>query len=112
MTAMPARTLAALKASIMHWTENVQAETPDQTRLGQDHCALCQAFPRVDCMGCPVMKKTGQPGCDGSPYIDVMDAHAWWEDAPDSPEARAEWVTAATAERDFLVSLLPEGETP
>lgn len=103
-------TLTALKASIRHWEENVAAETPGKVKLGSRDCALCRAFQTwsrgqtSNCAGCPVAAKTGQHGCEGTPYRDAVFAHDKWDDAGD----KNAWRTAAQAELDFLRSLLPE----
>ena len=111
---MDARTLEALKASICHWRDNVAAETPYQLRLGADFCALCELFNPLrpnKCEGCPVSEDTGVSKCQASPYGAAVDAKWLWQGTPDDPAARDRWRAAAQAELDFLISLLPEGET-
>lgn len=58
---------------------------------GTGTCALCAKHRDLGCMGCPVTKTTGHPGCAGSPY-------------------QREWcisgdLAAAQAELEFLQSL-------
>lgn len=101
----PAEEAAALEASIQHWTDNIAAETPEGVKIGPEHCALCNLFWQENCLGCPVMARTGRSGCRDTPYGDAKNAYDDWTGNPNDPEARAEWITAATAERDFLVSL-------
>lgn len=114
---MDERTLTALKASIKHWEENVQAKTPDKIKLGVSHCALCAEFwtrdeaRLVTCDGCPVWTRTGKHGCSGSPYEAAEEAHDDWDDVFDTvyeSDEGDEWRKAAQAELDFLNSLLPE----
>ena len=87
---MNKKTLKALKGSIEKWEKIVAGEGID---LGTVNCPLCQIFvvPKDSCEGCPVMEKTGESDCYGSPYYDHR---------PDS----------AQDELDFLESLLPEGK--
>ena len=33
-------------------------------------CVLCRAYPE-QCMGCPILRRTGLVGCLGTPYTDV-----------------------------------------
>lgn len=110
---MDNKTLAALKASIKHWQENVEAKTPGQIRLGADNCALCAIFnqDKENCVGCPVSEKTGHSYCEGTPYEEAVCKYAIFSTDP-SIKKKKEWRAAAQAELDFLISLLPEGETP
>lgn len=103
---MPAATLEALRGSIAKWEAIVAGHGLEH---GPDDCPLCQLFHfsyRKDgqrtCVGCPVMDRTGNSLCDGSPYDDYSAA----EDADeDDSEERME--QAAKEELDFLKSLLP-----
>lgn len=106
---MSAKTLAALKASIRHWEENVAAETPDDVSVSASDCALCVLFfDFYNCAGCPVSAATGKHGCRDSPYeTRVSEAFANWNYGM---TPRDEWRAAAQAELDFLRSLLPEDE--
>ena len=107
---MNKKTLTALKASIAHWRENVDADTHDKVRVGPQNCALCGLFYlRHGCHGCPVFERTGDYGCRGTPYDSALDElHGWRADG----YGREEWRTAAQAMLNFLISLLPEGERP
>jgi hypothetical protein len=106
---MDAETLAALKASIQHWQENVEAKTPAEASIKASDCALCQRF--AACNGCPVAVATERSGCAGTPYLTAYYAFKLWEAWPDD-KADADWRQAAQAELDFLISILPDGETP
>ena len=109
---MDAQTLEALKASIRHWRDNVAAEKSDNVRIEAEACALCDRFFRWDsCTGCPVSRKTGISRCRQTPYGAASNALEFWDDHPDDTAARNAWRAAAQAELDFLISLLPEGET-
>ena len=109
---MNKRTLKALKKSIEHWRENVQAETPDDAATGPEECALCNMFwsylSPTCCDGCPVKNSTGQVCCEGSPYIDAQEALSKWS-SKDNQERKIVWQQAAQAELDFLIGLLLEG---
>lgn len=117
-------TLAALKASIRHWQENVAAEDVYAVKLGPRYCALCTMFRLRDefvltCKGCPVSERTREVGCDGSPYDKAESRYSLWRGAVDTDApsrdiacAKAAWRRAAQAELDFLIGLLPEGESP
>jgi hypothetical protein len=103
---MPAETLEALRGSIAKWEAIVEGHGLEH---GPDDCPLCQLFHfsyRKDgqrtCVGCPVMHRTGNSLCAGSPYDDYSAAE---EEDEDDSEARMTW--AAKAELDFLKSLLP-----
>lgn len=108
------KTLRALKGSIRKWQAIVDGHGIDQ---GGDNCPLCHLFlenaDKDYCEGCPVFEKTGKEFCYGTPY------HDEWLELPirltigsinerrtpeDAEKARA----AATAELEFLKSLLPE----
>jgi hypothetical protein len=116
---MNPKALKALKASIRHWRENTAARRPEDVLLGPDHCALCRAFwvpfeygpaRKKTCDGCPVMARTGYTGCHGTPYEAAEDAHTAWY-VTEGHYERDGWREVAQAELDFLISLLPEGET-
>ena len=94
----------ALEASILHWQENVAAETPSDVKLGPESCALCCTFPDSDCHGCLVSKFTGREDCGGSPYIKAVDAFRNWQKNL-TPASAAAWRAAAQAELDFLILL-------
>jgi len=102
----------ALEASILHWQENVKAETPDDVQVGADECALCELYYYdADCEGCPVADK-GDPGCVGSPYMVARDALYIWASCLTDPDDKTAWLAArdefrkaAQAEVDFLISL-------
>jgi hypothetical protein len=99
-------THAALEASIQHWDENIAAERPDMGLISWERCALCLMFT-YPCDGCPVMARIGRGDCGGTPYMKARRAMEKWCKRPDDPAAKVAWVAAATAERDFLVSLRP-----
>ena len=109
---MNKKTLAALRASIQHWRENEAAETVDLAGVFAEDCALCRMFVEKndDCAGCPVQKKTRSVQCRGSPWYSAKTAFLDWKKNPDNTGARDAFRAAARAEREFLESLLPEGE--
>ena len=112
---MDAATLAALKGSIAKWKGIVNGTGIDD---GPNNCPLCAMFNNwfkgqgSGCDGCPVAQSTGMGGCSGSPYAEYEDLREedpdGWE--PGALDARKNEV--AREELDFLISLLPEEETP
>ena len=98
---MDKRTRTALEGSIAKWEAIVAGTGTDE---GIDNCPLCQVFFYEQdasgelCEGCPVKEKTGQTGCEGSPYED-------WREIPYIYGDEAKRL--AQAELDFLRSLLP-----
>lgn len=94
----------ALEASIEHWRENVEAEVPEEASVSERHCALCQAFPREDCRGCPVAA-VAAPRCLFTPYDEACFAIIRWRDGIGTQE---EWRAAAKKELEFLESLREE----
>lgn len=110
-------TLIALRLSIKKWDRISRGVDID---MGSDNCALCHAFARLSCQGCPVEDAT-KAGCDVGPYDDWLVARRrlYHEGhigrigplVPDDP-AHAPAIAAAVAMRDFLVALIPPGETP
>lgn len=93
----------ALELSILHWQENVAAETPDGASTNASKCALCREFAGDGCRNCPVMARTGRDGCFGTPYYEAYDALRNWRDGINA--RREQWRIAAQAELDFLISL-------
>lgn len=108
---MNKKTLAALKASIQHWRENEAAESSNDVSVWGDYCALCNLFVRMEetCKRCPVAKSTGKEDCEGSPWEAAKMAYNEWR-LDGYEKARDAFRAAARAEREFLESLLPEGE--
>lgn len=98
---MDERTLTALKGSIEKWRKIEAGVGAD---YGEDNCPLCAEFLAsfINCSGCPVFARTGQQYCIGSPYKDTwLPLRVDWAE---TDEAKA----AASEEREFLESLLPE----
>jgi hypothetical protein len=105
---MDPRTREALEASIKHWRENVEAESPEYVKVHGDACPLCTEFyAHSDCIGCPVADKTEDYFCFGTPYYRARSAHERWT-ADKDVTSRNDWREAAQAELDFLISLRPE----
>lgn len=88
---MAPKVLEALRGSIAKWEGIVAGIAHDEGPL---NCPLCQMFHRrTMCRGCPVMDRTGQDSCKGTPYDNYdRDLNPAW----------------AQAEVDFLKSLLPD----
>ena len=87
---MNPETLQALHESIAIWNNRValgRIEEPVQ------FCPLCDVVGYT-CKGCPVMKKTGEDRCHGSPF---------WSELRDT-----DYVQYARNELEFLQSLLEE----
>lgn len=108
---MNRETAIALEKSIKHWEENVAAEKTREVRLGIAACALCGLYNKINtCDGCPVKKKTGLDGCEGTPYSWVCSTFSVWDNSKKETD-RLLFTHAATAELNFLKSLrtFPEG---
>lgn len=111
---MNAKTLKALKGSVRKWDRLARGEGLDRADA---NCPLCKLFygdplqsSPGDCVGCPVMKETGEQYCAGTPYSDwshwvktAVYGGYRGNKAKNSSEKRL-----ALAERDFLRSLLPK----
>lgn len=121
MTMAP-ETLAALRASIKHWEQNRDVREPIFAGIQAKDCPLCdvfldrhrfkaESFVRDYCGACPIAKKTGQPGCEGTPWMATRQALSTWSCNPGNAFYRHRWRVVAQREVDFLISLLPEGES-
>ncbi len=96
---MNAKTLKALNGSIKKWEKIVAGTGMDGGPL---NCPLCQLFFwNTDCEGCPVMKRTGNWCCEGTPYDEWLDATTG---LAEPPRLKA----IARKELRFLRSLLPK----
>ena len=102
---MDAKTRKALGGSIKKWRSIVAGVGRDE---GSMNCPLCELFNNLDsdqmCAGCPVAKKVGEAGCDGTPY-EMFTEHSTGGGYANTPLAKI----AAKAELDFLISLRPRG---
>ena len=108
MTSMDSKILDALKGSIKKWEKIVDGTGYDD---GAENCPLCHLFLRPwsnveqDCIGCPVMAKSGSKYCNNTPY------RQWQKHQLQAGPFVASCRTCsaiARAELDFLKSLLPE----
>lgn len=97
--------MTPLEKSIAHWermrdfTELSQFHTES---IGQQFCALCAEFINVDCIGCPVSRRTGVPHCDKTPYRDKVTGAMRKLRQCQNDDAWEEWRQATQAEIDFL----------
>lgn len=102
---MKAKTLKALKGSIAKWKAIVARTGVDR---GDRNCPLCREFQ--DCEGCPIMKKTGEADCFGTPYyawraaadLNLMPVYPIWENTNEASQREAERML------EFLKALLPK----
>lgn len=62
----------AIRRSIEKWRFNSQVSNVADARLGRDQCPLCVLFRDGRCIGCPVMRHTGQVGCEGTNFEHVL----------------------------------------
>lgn len=115
---MDQKTRDALEASIKHHEECLAESRPDLIQLGVKSCALCRQFYKYDrennelnCDGCPVKERTGENGCEGSPYEDAFDLMLTWESSEEEAD-RDRYRAAEQCEIDFLKSLRPKDEEP
>lgn len=103
---MNAPTLKALRASIAHWkrmAERGYGKPGSKDEPTARNCALCAMFAPLGgklCQGCPVMNKTTQQFCIGTPY---SAARRFWRS-----EIQTAFKRAASKELAFLRSLLPQ----
>lgn len=106
---MNRKTLSALEDSITHWEEMLR--DPDASEPDSRNCALCGLFFHHDCRACPVMAESGQRACRGTPYKHTATLHnnAVGNERIGHFDAK-QWCWAATAEIEFLKSLLPQSE--
>jgi len=96
---MDKKTKQALEGSIAKWEAIVAGTGEDQ---GVCNCPLCRLFFGKDCVGCPVMERTGRWCCRGSPYDAWSTLHD--EEMPDEKRV----AEAAKTELEFLKSLREE----
>lgn len=113
---MTPETLTALRGSIVKWRGIVAGTTED---MGTENCPLCALFygDHGTCVGCPVSEATSATCCGGTPYDRWSDywapsAESNWDLKHVPLEQLDEIRALAQAELDFLISLLPKGETP
>lgn len=96
-----------LLEAIEHWKEIERGEGVD---LGEYTCALCMEFEC--CEGCPVAEHVENYSCGGTPWIAWNDEqlklgrHLWRMDSNERVADTPELQSLATAEREFLESLL------
>ena len=118
---MDKKTLKALQGSIEHWEQNVKGERLDETSISGDDCDLCGLFlvwsdpEDKQCKGCPVMRKTGEQGCQGTPYFNALAARTKWvasvnhgDTVKKQHHRREEFRKYAHEELKFLKGLLPK----
>ena len=117
---MNKRTIKAIQRSITDkW---IPIRDDGKIDDGWTDCPLCGMFfnydnPDESCNGCPVKQKTGNHGCDGTPYEEWVNKHLEErnkiEDKKDSflyewTAHSPEFKKIAQKEIDFLNSLLPK----
>ena len=56
--------LQAIDKSINKWKQIKDGTEFDK---GRKNCALCQKY--TNCKGCPVKEFSGEPACEGTPYL-------------------------------------------
>ena len=107
---MNAETLTALKGSIQKW-KDIEAGTG--VDKGRYNCPLCNLFNILfTCEGCPVYLKTKKSGCADSPYDEWVIHQDWNHDGSFPHKVKCPTcLELATAEREFLESLLPSEES-
>ena len=82
---------------------------------GRLTCSLCERFlvGEGNCEGCPIYQKTGQRGCQGTPYeelaeLDPDDKTIGLVSEIEDDETRNEATRLAQNMKNFLFSLLPD----
>ena len=66
----------ALPECIVKWKWLVEYLASGATSVpfaSASSCSLCRIFLERDCVGCPVMVKTGEAGCVDTPYEEYCD---------------------------------------
>ena len=104
--------IEALKKSIQHWVENVEAKTPDDASSDGGDCALCRYYVHICARGgelCPVYVEALQYGCHGTPWGAADHALHKWRNSPTNSKTMETWRKAAQAEVDFLNEILEKG---
>ena len=103
--------MTPLEQSIAHW-ERMRNDPGCREEPYGDDCALCDAHydgnkyaTGHQCDGCPVAAETGHPNCSATPHGVAAASHA---SRRKGPKAWTRWQLAATAEIEFLRSLLPK----
>lgn len=103
---MDKRTRSALEESIVHWEElaGLPFGQVHTIRANGSACALCQEFYEKNnvCDGCPVAERTGQGGCEGSPWHSAYSAKF---SADEDGLKYDRWKKLAKEELEFLLSL-------
>lgn len=101
----------ALKESIQHWKENLEAAENGQYEnitLGVQHCALCvEYFVYEDtCVNCPIYKETNSAGCKFTPYEVIPNLLFYHNVLPTKSSTKSKLIEAIKDEIAFLESLL------
>lgn len=96
-----------------HWRRLRDLPIGDEPQPGAHSCELCLTFrldsmddPHVDCGKCPIRLMTGCHGCEGTPFADAEEAYFESWERRNCQAARADWVSKATAEIEFLDKVL------
>lgn len=123
----PRAQLEALKESIKHWEEVVEAPSPEKVSIWGKDCALCVLNAigfQNPCELCPVALDSGRKACVGTPYYNAHNEHNTLkyilrriERSPDQEglsqsyeDIKGRFERAAQKELDFLRGLVPEAE--
>jgi hypothetical protein len=116
--------LKALNGSIRHYRESIRTvrfniksgQSPMlNVHFGQDYCDLCREFNPVilldgnlhdNCHFCPIMIRTGQKYCHGTPFIDIIvPLLSFFSEIYSETSLKEHIINAITAELDFLLDL-------
>lgn len=65
-----------LESAITRWKDNAKATRLDDVKIGWMGCSFCEAYYGGSYCdrACPIVKKTSQHRCKGTPYGDVEKA--------------------------------------
>jgi len=81
--------MEALKASILHWQDNVEkAIQHEEIHHNWHHCMLCVKYcqlAKFNCQRCPVSYHTGIPQCRNSPWSNINMVCKINRGVPDGP---------------------------
>ena len=112
---MDQRTAEALEASIIKYMKLIarveRGEEVGFHEISSNNCPLCalfldqEGYASSDCVGCPVMGRTGKRGCADSPWVKLADSVDPPVVSGNLSELQAECAFWLKAELAFLLSL-------
>lgn len=110
--ALDEETVQAIKESIDAWKRKVKHIKEGKfimVDMSPRTCPLCHIFYENYCFGCPILKKTRKLECNGSPYVEAVEAlrELLRCEHKETEEMKKKTLLAFYEEIKFLESLLP-----